>query len=89
MLNVMDTLFVAITCRACQRHSAMSFSRAELRQKLEQRDVIEFHCSYDDHGWAVGFRERMQLMRWLNESEATARSLFDCAEDGPAVPIPA
>jgi hypothetical protein len=88
-LRAMDSLFVPITCRACKRHSAMCFSRAELRQKLEHREVIEFRCVYDDHGWATGFRERMQLTRWLNESEATARSLFDRAEGESAHANPA
>lgn len=81
----MKLIFVPVRCPACLRHSAMSFSHAALRQQLERHDEIEFQCAYDDHRWPARIHDRIQVMRWLQETDATVRSLFDSEQSNTAV----
>lgn len=77
----MHMIFVPIKCPVCARYSVLSFARQELRRQLELPGVIELRCIYDDHCWKIGLRERIQWMKWLEESERSARCLFDMSRE--------
>jgi hypothetical protein len=69
----MDTIFVPITCIGCKRHSAMSFSKPDVKRKLETGEPIALHCSYDDVTWDAASLERLEIMKFVIEAEAVCR----------------
>jgi hypothetical protein len=69
----MDTIFVPITCIGCRRHSAMSFSKRDVKRKLDAGEPIALHCSYDDVTWDAASRERLEIMKFVMEAEVVSR----------------
>ena len=72
--DVMNRIFVPITCSICGRYSAVSFPKSELTQKLATDAAIEFHCAYDDVKWVATAGERSMMLRLLSENEVIDRS---------------
>jgi hypothetical protein len=72
----MDTIFVPITCLVCRRHSALSLSKSEIKQKLDSGEAIELHCAYDDVKWDATSRERVQMMKLSVENDVVNRALL-------------
>ena len=69
----MHTIFVPITCIACKRHSAMSFSKRDVKHKLETGEAIALHCPYDEVTWDAASRERLEIMKFVMEDEVVSR----------------
>jgi hypothetical protein len=69
----METIYVPITCIGCKRHSAMSFSRRDVKRKLDTGAPIALHCSYDDVTWDAASLERIEIMKFVMEAEAVSR----------------
>lgn len=72
----MDRIFVPITCAVCQRHSALSFSKSEIKQKLESGESIELHCAYDEVKWDATSKERLQIMKLSMENDVVNRVML-------------
>jgi hypothetical protein len=69
----MDIIYVPITCAVCKRHSAMSLSKSEIKEKLATGEPIELHCGYDEEKWDASSKERLLMMKLCLESDAVKR----------------
>jgi hypothetical protein len=70
----MNRIFVPITCAVCQRYSAVSFPKLELKQRLASDTAIEFRCVYDGAKWDATPPERALMVKLLNENDVVDRA---------------
>ena len=69
----METIFIPVICKACNRHSVVSFARIELKRRLAGSDPIELRCAYDDHTWDASSQERFRILKLVRENDAVDR----------------
>jgi hypothetical protein len=69
----METIFIPVICKECNRHSVVSFARIELKRRLASSDSIELRCAYDDHTWAASSQERFRILKLARENDAVDR----------------
>ena len=69
----METIFIPVICKACNRHSVVSFARIELKRRLAAGDTIELRCVYDDHTWDASSQERFRILKLVRENDAVDR----------------
>ena len=83
----METIFIPVVCKACNRHSVVSFARIELKRRLASSDSIELRCAYDDHTWAASSHERLRILKLARESDAVDRITSKRLDNRDAVAI--
>ena len=69
----METIFIPVVCKACNRHSVVSFARIDLKRRLASSDSIELRCAYDDHIWGASSHERLRILKLARESDDVDR----------------
>ncbi len=62
-----------ITCRTCQRTSALGLPVAGLQDRLDTGSEIALRCGFDGKTWNAGPRERARIAKLCRENKAVPR----------------